>query len=408
MKPWYDRLHERFALSSLTKRESADEVEKWKRFISSFPETDDASKRSYYKYKCRMYRFPLYKRIIMNLLGFGALFVELVYLLKPAEELREPEKGKAVLEKAREIGKYEDIVPDQIFQEFPRVEVIENHNEKFGTLCKEAKRLYFRCWKAYPFSFFYIYFIFMELATHSSILLNQNPETTIVYINERNIASPVLTELYEKNNRKLYSFMHGDYKLQLVQAFMGFSRYYVWDQSYVDRFSGVLRCSIHEYVVYTPKKLQKKWNLEEIKPSHFCTYYFSGEKPDQIYKIAELLKGFQSKGKECAVRPHPRNKLHATLLNEVFQNTGIQIENPSTVTMKDSLASTEYVIGLQSTVLSEAYVEGRKIVLDDISDSELYALLQSQQFIMFEKEHIILSELSTLIKEKAIHRATSL
>lgn len=397
MKKWYDRLHERFASPSIHRRETAGDVRKWQEYISSFPDTDDCIRLSYYRYQCRMYHFTLWKRAVMNILGFFALFVELFYVLRPCRSLQARHLGLTVLERARDIPDFSDIVPKEIFADGRSIKVIDSFNSKFGTLCAEARSYYLRCLKAHPFSFFYVYFVYMELVTHSYILLAHNPEITFVYINERNIASPILTELYERQGRKFMSFMHGEFPMRLIQAFMSFSCYYVWDESYIDMFSKHLRCKIHHYQVYTPDKLRRKWHLESIRPDYFMTYYFSGEEPDAVIRAVEALKSLQGQDRRCKVRPHPRNKLNLSLLSEVIAGSDIELEDVSSVSLEESLARSEYAAGLQSTVLSEAYIEGRKIVIDDVSDPEHFSLLKSQQFIIFRHEHILFSELMRLV-----------
>lgn len=388
-----DRLHERFASSSLKKIHTSEEVKKWESFLAQFPETNDCFELSYYKYLCRMYYFPLWKKILVNVLGFGAFFIELFYLAFSRKSLKKPIRELAVIERARDIPDFSDISPDRSIISSGMVKVIENHNEKFGFLCKEAKKYYWNNVRKHPFSFFYNYFVYMELVTHSSILLEHNPEVTVVYINERNVASPILTDFYNEQGRKLYSFMHGEYTLRLILGFMRFDRYYVWDDSYIGMFSKDLRCQIKEYVVYTPRKLQKKWNLDEYVPAYYCTYYFSGEDENTIRKIVSNLELLSVNGLKCKIRPHPRFKLHIELLKNLLINSDITLESVADVSLKESLGSTQYVIGLQSTVLSEAYIEGKEIVLDDVSNKEHFELLQLQKFNVFNKPHRLLSEL---------------
>ncbi len=390
MKPLIDRLHERFASTSLQAGDRLPDVEAWSRFLASLPPEKDCIDKAFNKYRCRMYFFSTPKRAFMNFLGFGAMFVELFYLLASNQSLKEKEAGKVLIERARDIPNFDDIVPQSLFSEYPQVDVVPNFNKKFGTLCREAKRYFFRCVKRHPFHFFFNYFVYMELAAHSHFLLNDNPEATVVYINERNVASPILTELYEAGGRKLMSFMHGEYAYSLVMAHMQFSRFYVWDDHYVDLFKD-LDCSIGEYMVYTPGKLQKKWDLENIEPEYFCTYYFSGEGEQATKKAAELLEEFHQAGKRVKVRPHPRSVLQLKQVMSLFH--GIEIEDPHSIALKDSLAKTEYVIGTRSTVLSEAYAEGRKIVLDDVSSPEHFNNMKIERVAILSKEHILLSQL---------------
>jgi len=388
-----DRLHEKFATSSLSVSETTEDIERWKNYLKSLGKPKDCFDLSYNKYLCRMYYFSTPKKIFVNTLGFGAFFVELLCLLFSNRKLNAPRTGVAVLEKSRDVPEYDSIAPQALFMEFKNVEVIENHNEKFGLLCREARKYFLKNLKLHPFSFFYNYFVYMELVTHSKILLGNNPQTTIVYVNERNVASPIITELYHSQGRQLYSFMHGEYPLQLVCSFMRFSRYYIWDDTYIKMFAEDLNCKIDEYVVYTPLKLKKKWNLESEEPTYYCTYYFSGESDESVIKVAQELKRLNEIGKKCSVRPHPRNLLHKKLLEESFSGTNIPIENANEFPLKDSLARTKYVVGLQSTVLSEAYAEGKEIVLDDISDKKHFEMLRAQQFNVYNKPHLLFSEL---------------
>ena len=392
MASWIDKWHEKFASSSIKVTDQVPDVAEWKRFLNSLKKSDDCVDVAYNKYLCRMYFFSAKKQLIMNVLGFGALFVELAYMLVSNKKLKPARKGLCVLEKARQIPNFDDVVPEELFTRFEKVEVAENYNKKFGVLCKEARALWFRCFRKYPFQFFFLYFVYMELAAHSHFLLTYNPEATVVYVNERNVASSVITELYEQGDRKFISFMHGEYLLQLIQGYMSFSEYYIWDAFYADMFANDLNCKIREYKVYTPKKLQKKWDLENhTDPEYFCTYYFSAESTTTVMKVAEIFKEFEAHGKKCKVRPHPRFMAHFQEILKEFD--GLVIENAREVPLRTSLEQTRYAVGLMSTVLSEAKVEGREIVIDDKSDVPQFASMEVRRSAALNREHILLSEL---------------
>lgn len=394
MTSWIDKFHEKFAANAIGSNDQIPDVSEWKAFLGSLKECQDPIDVAYNKYLCRMHLFSKPKRLFMNLLGLGATVVELVYLLKSNRSLKPKQEGVAVLEKSRAVPNFDDVVPDQIYADYETVVVSENFNNKFGTLCKEAKKLFWQCVKRHPFSFFFNYFVYVELAAHSHFLLEYNPEATVVYVNERNVASAIITQLYEQGGRKFISFMHGEYLLQLIQGYMCFSQYYVWDDHYVDMFQNDLNCQIKEYRVYTPKKLQKKWDFTGIEPAYFCTYYFSGESLQTVLRLAEILSQLQAKGLKCKVRPHPRDVVHLQDILRTFQ--GIEIEDSRTVSLHDSFAQTEYVVGLISTVMSEAVAEGKKIVVDDMSDPEQFASLSARKAVVLTKEHILLSELCAM------------
>lgn len=389
MKSLIDRLHERFASAEIDDSNAIPDTKKWDFFLACLPAVKDSIDCAYNKYKCRMYYFPLYKKIIANILGLGAVPVMLFFLLKSNKSILPMRKGIAVLEKSRDVPQYDDIFPEDLYKQY-KVEVAENFNKKFGILCKEAKKLFWKSVKKHPLSFFYNYFVYMELAAHSYFLLTYNPEATIVYVNERNVASPIITELYEKDGRQFISFMHGEYLRQLVSGCMSFSKYFIWNKSYIAMFEG-LSCQIKSYEVYTPGKLKKKWNFESTIPEYYCTYYLSGQSKESILKLGELLEMLEKHGKKCKVRPHPRNLQYTKEILSSFIH--ITIENSKVVPLKDSLASTQYVIGLNTTVLSEAYAEGRKVVIDDISDPRHFEDSKNRGAAAFVRDHILFSEL---------------
>ena len=391
MKTWIDKIHRRIAIPILCSNEYVPDVAEWRSFLDSLKQPEDSIDIAYNKYLCRSHLFPRKQWTIMNILSCGALFISLFYMLFPGKALQPMKKGVALLEKDKDVTNFDDVLPTDIYKDYETVVVAENFNSKFGFLCKEAKRLLWKCIKRHPFSFYFNYFVYVELVAHSHFLLEYNSEATVVYVNERNVAGAIIREMYEDGGRKFISFMHGEYLLQLIQGYMSFSEYYVWAPAYIEMFEQDLNCKIGKYVVYTPQKLQKKWDFSDVEPTYFCTYYFSNESTKAIEKLAEVIKGFEAKGLKCKVRPHPRDVLMIKQILSSFQ--GITIEDATKVTLQESLVSTKYVVGMTSTVLSEAYAEGKPIVIDDINDPEQYQSLRERKSASLRKKHILLSEL---------------
>lgn len=367
-------------------------VKEWSDFLSGFPNEYDYIDQSYFKYKCRLGYLSKWKIVLLNIGSIPFCLLMKISLWGKKKRLNRFEPGLLVIEKKNDVG-YQDVIPEELLN------VYANHKEspeligliKFSNLvfCEEAKEILKKTIKRRPWDFYYIFWAGKELSKHSFCLLNYNPEATAVYIEERNIASPLIRELYESSGRKYISFMHGEYLLQLIQSFMGFTEYYVWDKQYVDNFKNILRCSIGKYVIYTPQKLKKKYMFEKIESSVFCTYYFSGESRKSILKLKEIFDELSNSGHLCLIRPHPRysdlNLIHSLFMDSV-------IENPSEVSIESSLGRTKYVIGLATTVLSEAYVEGKTIVIDDLSDPDKFNNLSERKFLPLQRPHILFSE----------------
>lgn len=381
-------IYKKYVIGDIKNTEEEPDVEEWERFLASLPKPKDVFEEAHNKYLCRLTYMPENKVRLLNAAAFFVLAANLPGLMTEKEPLPKAGVKKLFLEK-RDVD-YADVIPPEIPLEYPDMAEEGETAASFRNISKEALRLYKETVRRYPTEFYFHLYVLKELAKHSCYIKKYNPSATAVYVNERNAAGPILTYLYEKSGRKLISFMHGEYLLQMIQAYMNFSEFYVWDPMYIPMFRDDLRCNIRKYIVTTPKKLTKKWHLENVTPDIYCTYYFSGESTASVRKIAEIFRKMDSEGKRVLVRPHPRYS-HLELIAECFDPS--MIEDPGTVTMEESLGRTRYAAGMHTTVLSEALVEGRMPVIDDMSDPAQFANLEKRKFVMLEREHKLLSEI---------------
>lgn len=391
------KIYKNFMKKIIQNTEVAPDVSQWKQLLQEMPVPRDYVDVAYNKHLCRTHYFSVFGKIVMNLASAVMLLVNLPHILKKRAPMPPVENNTLLLVQDSRIS-YKDIAPEELFNQYDQVELDVRKELPMNTLCAEARELFLGCVKKHPFSFWFQLLILKELSANCHYLLQHNPKATATYVVESDIAYPVVTELYERTGRKFISFMHGEYLLQIIHGYMRFSEYYVWDQSYVDMFQKDLNCQIGKYIVYTPKKLQKKWNLEEETPKYQFTYYFSGESRKTIQNIAEIFGTLENSGISCKVRPHPRFVVHVKEIFDTFQN--IKVELPSEVSLRDSLAQTEYAVGLASTVLSEAYIEGRQIVVDDMSDPVQFHSLYERNASVLRKPHRLLSELYRTAAER--------
>ncbi len=382
-------LYKKLIVSDIKNTEEEPDVGAWYAFLDSLPEPADCFEEAYNKYRCRLQYVPEGKTRFLNFASFFVLASALPRIRGKHEPLP-PLQGNTLMPEAREDVHYSDVLPPELPGKYDGMKIVKQTAARYGDLSSEALELYNTVVRRYPGEYHFHLWVLKELSNHSRYIRLYNPAATAVYVNERNIAGPILTYLYEISGRKLISFMHGDYLLQMIQAYMDFSEYYVWNEEYIDMFRNDLRCRIRNYFITTPGKLTKKWNLENVEPDHYCTYYFSGESTASVRKLAVVFREMEKKGKKCLVRPHPRYS-HLDLIEECFEPS--MIEYPREVSMEESLGRTKYVVGLHTTVLSEAQVEGRTAVIDDISDPEQFMNLEKRKFVVLRKEHKLLSEI---------------
>ena len=383
-------IYKNFIIGDIKNTEEEPDVDAWEAFLRSLKKPSDVVDEAYNKYLCRRQYYSGFKSFLMNAASVLVLAAHCRSFLGKKEALTAaPGEGKLVVE-TRKDPAVADVMPPELPAGYNETEMISFVPAKAGQLSAEAKELFDRAVRRYPMRPYFHLWLLQELSKHCAYIRKYDPDSLAVYVNERNVASPVITELYERTGRKFISFMHGEYLLQMIQAYMRFSEFYIWDENYVEMFRDDLRCGIEKYIVTKPLKLTKKWHLEDIEPEVYCTYYFSGESTTSVRKLAEIFKEMESKGHRCLVRPHPRYS-HLELLEETFPKH--MIEEPREVTMEESLGRTTYAAGLHTTVLAEAQIEGRTAVIDDLSDPPQFVNLEKRKFVVLKRPHKLLSEI---------------
>ncbi len=380
------RIYTNFVIGDLKNTEDVPDVDAWMEYLDSLPMATDAFSRSYNKYLCRTWYIPKPKLVFLNLVSLFGLLAALPRLFGGERVVHSVGADKLVVVESATVP-YEDVIPHELVQSHEDVVYRKPPAYKVGSLSRRAKDAFRTCAKAHPFSFYYLYYMLKELSQHSELVCVENPRAVAVYVNERNFAGPVLRMAYEDGGREFDSFMHGEYLLQLIHGYMSFSRFYVWDDSYKEMFEDSLRCDFGVCVTYRPKKLSKKWKLEDVEPDHFLTYYFSGESAASLKKLASALEQLEVQGKKCLVRPHPRYS-HTELIEKYFNG---RVENPGLVSLRESLGSTQYACGINSTVLFEAQAEGRQVLIDDVSNPDAFANLSARKFRLISEDSECLS-----------------
>ena len=386
------RIYHRLIFSNYVNHDIDPDVAEWRSFLNSLPRPKDDVDMSYNKYLCKRHMYDSTKLKIMEVLSFIAMIPGRILANLPpmGQSSERPVKGRLVFEALNHLD-YHDIAPQELFDRYEDIIIRESCHKKFGRLNRDAQTIYKECARRYGTDSFFMFLSYKDLVKHSALIRKYNHAALSSYAIERNTASPIITMLYEKEGRKFISFQHGNYLLQMIQAYMKFSEYFTWDSAYIDMFVNDLKCEPGQFTLYTPGKLKKKWALETIEPEYFCTYYFSNESSSTIGELANILRGFEAAGKKCKVRLHPRWEVNNAIIREKFK--GFLIEEARNVTMEQSLASTEYVIALASTVLDEALAEGRKVVIDDVTNPGKYRSLKERKYVVLQKEHLLLSEL---------------
>lgn len=366
-------------------------LEKQKEFLSELPEPVDDYERSFYKYKCFIQYCYYKKKFLVFLFNLGAMFIYPFLMIKlrknSAKTDRKGKKAGAVIENIPRLPN-DDVYPEALKNEYDNAVEITEINYLKGQLgssalaiCREMKKRFF-------FHFYFRLIVMLKLAQFSSYIQQYNPGKIIFYSYEREFSGPLQTLLCEQENVEFISYMHGDYLYAIAFAFQRYTRFFVWDEWYRKMFQE-LRCSF-DAEIYLPDKLK---GIAEKKPPKACeffaTYYFSAETRDCAMAIRKVFDQFYSLNLRCKIRPHPRYS-DTEMLKEVF--SGVVVEDPREVSLAESISNSFYVIGLNTTVLSQAFYSGKEVVIDDISMEREYRVLKDKGYIMLNRPHLLLSE----------------
>lgn len=186
---------------------------------------------------------------------------------------------------------------------------------------------------------------------------------------EYSCACGVLYDYCLEKNICLKNTMHGEKLLTLRDAFTRFHEFYVWDKHYEDMFK-ILNCN-SKFCISNPWIVIPK---EDTILSGKVCYFLKGiESIEEIQKIRELLFDMQNRGFEIYVKKHPR-QLNRNEFGEGFQEL-THFDNKV-----EELYVFDFVIAQYSTILFQCYHNNQQILIDNISNPQLFNHLKEREF----------------------------
>lgn len=365
-------------------------------FLNDFGDPKDVIERSYSKYQCLLfYCYSKKQKVFLNTLCALALLVLLpIYRIKGIrhdKKLKHYKPEDRLLRKAAKRIPITDIFPSKLSGQYKESVDYEGVSYSQIYMTKDASSYLWRAIRRYPFRFHYHMVLLIRLSQASYLLSRYTPACITTYVCERKFADPILTEYYASHDVRYHGFMHGDYLFSIEQAFMHYTKYWVWAKHYEDLFR-TLRCDF-DTEIYKPGKysgiVKPRESVDQY--DYYATYYFSDETEESVEIVKNALLKLQEAGHRCKVRPHPRFSNKELILKE-FQGI-IDIEDTNEMTIEASLECSYLTITQVSTVLSQAYYSGKKIVIDDISNPKAFGELREKRYILIDKADMLFSEL---------------
>lgn len=363
-------------------------IEEQKNYLGNLTTPDDDYERSFLQYKCQRFMTSLPENLLWQAVALAVIpfyFAKFYYNGIRNRYKKINTRYDAIFV---ENGMNTDIIPDSLLSEYPLLKQVGFAEEM--AINREDIKIWLTSIKRHPFSFYFHLKLLIKLGMYSSLIAQYAPRAIISYT-ETSFTTAILTHYCENKGISHINVMHGDFLYQLTFSFLRYTRFYVWHQHYVDMFIS-LRCCASQFYIELPKGITRL--LSNVfpfeKPIYYITYYLSKETPHELSCISQTLRHFSKKSKLISIRPHPRFS-NIKLVKKLF--FFCNIEDPQELPLIQSLARTEYIASLYSTVLYQAYNIGKPIVIDDVSLPEKYIKLKDLKHIMLNLPHLVISKL---------------
>ncbi len=359
---------------------------------------------AYVKYQCRKWISFKDKMIVFCMLNIASFFLSVFfivfYLIRGFfHKEREFRNVGAVILKSTTFNDVDDILPKEELKKYNTKRYVVSKQYFQSFVKRKALNIYFKSVLKHPWSFYYHFVVLITLADYTRVIETYHPLAIFTFADEKHFGKPLATLLCEQYGVIHNCFMHGECFFQLEKGFLRFSTYFTWDLFYTNLFREMhCTCPICEYI---PDRISSKSFPPLAEYPVYFTYYESSNNEESLKKLGPVLRQFLYEGKKCLYRPHPRfANMH--IVRKYIPKECIQ--DPKEVSVNESIAQSEYLVSICSTVLFESLYAGKKLVVDDYCDVKQYDSLTKKGYIVFSKPHYLFSELIQKRHESSILR----
>lgn len=206
----------------------------------------------------------------------------------------------------------------------------------------------------------------IKIMTYSSIIHKFQPNN-ILCSAETSFTSSILTSYCEQQGVSHINVMHGLIKRSLKLAFSHFTVSSVWERCFADIYISV-KAIAGRFVINKAPMLRYTVKPELEKRGRYV-YYLQDLPNEVLHGLSKMYTYLESNNKEIIFRLHPRYNKQQLIKKCI---PGAIFEDVDAVDIDISINQAEVIIARMSTVLYQAYLLGKKIVIDDISNPKEY------------------------------------
>ena len=353
--------------------------------------------RSFLQYKCQMHKLSFYKKLILNFISLMAIplfVIFLIYnsLLNKNLNTQSSERKKTILLGFSITRRNKSMIPKHILKDY---KVINMNSEKITLLYdKDGWTFFLFIIKNFSFHFYFAFKILIKTTVYNYYCKKYKPVAIIDSI-EYSFTSSIMTAFLVKKNIEYINVLHGEKLFNIRDSFFRFSECWVWDKHYINLFEKLYALEKQFKIGIPPYYKKLKENKVFLQDKRILKFYWGSEGESNKEELQYILNGlFKLKEKGCKIiiRCHPshinKNNFYRDY-HYIFKN--YILENPKEKDIFHSLLDTYYVLGTCTTVLYEAHLMGKVIVINDYNNvlSTLekldYILVKNKQYIPFSK-----------------------
>lgn len=342
-------------------------------YVRSFKEPENLWQRSYFQFKCHRFDVPVWKKIAYNVGALCLLPITFLYLFFSHFKAKFIRNETCICD----CFDIKSMIPDSLMKRFDVN--CDLYFAGYGLSFSDFRYIF--CHSVYLFkSPSFLLHIIVKLARYSNLLYKFRPSLIICH-NEYSYTSSVLTDYCRRHNISHYNIMHGERLLTIRCAFFEYDKCFIWHEHYENLFSELRTGVKHsDFIVELPPAL--RINIDEsadIEAYADYKYYLSYQSEEELKSIIDSTRCLKEMGYVIKYRPHPRYSDFSLVSRLLMQD---ELELPSDVDINVSVASCRFVIGVSSTVLLQAFLCGKGVLVDDVTYAQRIKILKNAKYIL--------------------------
>ena len=356
-------------------------VKEQKAFLDSLGEPKDDIDRSYKQYLCQNFFVPKGKVWLFNIVATIIVpLIILLFLLKGLFVKKSVDVPVIIESKGMN-----EVVPLIVQEKY-------NPDDRFwheaATLKVSDVPFLMKMIIRNPRHPYFVLKALMNIAYYSDLIRRHHP-CTIIQFGEFSFSSSILTAYCHQYGVNHVDIMHGEKLYFIRDSFFHYDECYVWHEYYSELFRS-LKAEPTQFRVALPPSMHI--DIESYKKTDAFAdykYYLAIYDEEQIKDIVQSMAFAERKGNSVRYRPHPRYSDMNLLRKYVPED---KIEMPKEVDILESISNLTYAVGSYTTVLSQAFFSGKKVILDDITFKSQYNQLKEMEYILSATNSTKLSE----------------